>query len=321
MYHQQQHQFYSLPPQQQQQQQPIQYLQPQYQQQYQQQFVHPTQYKNDEEFKELKSTFKDSAQTEDGYVVRFTISNSSSDSYVLFVNYMKKNASFENAPTVQVHPKGRISHILDSESRLCNYNLLENWASLASHRFRASYFVYAIYKFFLDNPPTISPVEAEFKQMEDKHPELAKMSDSELFAMEKNPQQIKSFALGKDNTKNDGEIAKLRGDISRIMAEVENEIMPQTRKIDAEIEGQKAEYAALQKEYAEALERYNKLRESIDVAGARTRLNAALDEIDKELRALKGAGPCDDLNAYAEKYKMLNMAYYKINLILKPLEN
>lgn len=323
--------------QQQQQQQPFfkppQSQQPRYQQQQQQQpffkpshpaqpnFQTPQQYKNDVEFEELKKHFRDAAQTDNGYVVRFQLSQKSSDCYTLFINYLNRNRSFDNAPTVQVYPKGRTCRILDGDSRLCYYNLLENWPALVSHRFRAAHFVYSIYRFFEDNPPVVSPIETEFKEMEEKYPALAKVSDPELSAMMKNPQQVKSFAHAMFDPKGgEDEVAKLTNSITSTTMTIENELIPEARRVEAEIEAKKAEYAKLQGEYTEALEEYKKLRGSISIEDTRAKLDAALDEVDKELRALKEAGPCDDLNAYAEKYKALNMTYYKIKLILDSMK-
>lgn len=314
---------------------PPQSQQPRYQQQQQQQqpffkppppsqpnFQAPQQYKNDGEFEELKKHFRDAAQTDNGYAVRFQLSSQKpSDCYTLFINYLNRNRSFDNAPTVQVYPKGRTCRILDAESRLCYYNLLENWPSLVGHRFRAAHFVYSIYRFFEDNPPAVSPIETEYKQMEEKHPGLAKISDPELSAAVKNPQQAKSLARAVFDSKGgNDEVARLSSSVSTTTAAIENELLPEARRVEAEIEAKKAEYTKLQGEYVEALDKYSKLRESISIEDTRAKLSAALDDIDKELRALKEAGPCDDLNAYAEKYKALNMSYYKIKLILESMK-
>lgn len=291
----------------------------QQQQQFFQQQPPPQQhYKNDEEFDELKRSFKDVAQTDNGYVVRFVLSQGSTDSYILFVNYLNRNPTYKNAPSVYVHPKGRSSPIIDSESRICNCHLLNNWPSIEKTGCRAIHFIYSIYEFLRDNPPAMNPIEAEFKQMEEKYPELAKMSDTELSALAKNPQQIKSFALGLNDSGN-SEMSKLTTEINAITSSIENRLLPEARRAEAAIEAKRREYVTVEAEYNDALKKCGMVKESIDVEGTRAKLNAALDGIDKELRALKETGPCGDLNAYAEKYKTLNMAYYKINLIIKSL--
>ena len=294
-------------------------LPPQYQPQPQPQQQQQQLYKNDEEFHALEKSFGDVAQTNDGYVVRFPLSQKPEDKYVLFMNYLARSSAYD-APAVYVYPKCRSSRILDANSCLCNHHLLDDWPTIKSCGFPAANLAYSIYRYFTKYPPCVSMDEARAAELESEYPVLNNLSDSDLQDIADNPSHMKSFVYSMADVKGIAdEVAALTKEVKELLASIDGELIPTAHRLGLEVEAKKKEAADLKAEYERAFVQLDVASKSIDVVGAKAKLSEALNEIDRELRALKGAGAKGNIDEYTERYKALNVAYYRVKLMLNAL--